>query len=264
MEMKEKIYSLRRDLILLLLGIFLSFTTQVAYDSIREFPIFQGIPLIIRTNVLAVAFGLATVALLMYFFWNERALIKEKKIDNQKGSAQTEDKPQTKDEKIKLSNIDSSFEDLRIALMNNYNSQTITHAGYIIALTVGLLTIISRWNDLLTYFKQSLCKEVLLLLVLSGILGLICYFSLRVKYWATLSDQVMLVRFNDLNINDENPTYIAALQNNAIGKLKDAGNRSRLTFFAFLTKEQPWLILFNGSMVSAILLSIIFWKFGLF
>ena len=148
--------------------------------------------------------------------------------------------------------------------MNSYNSQTITHAGYIIALTVGLLTIISRWNDLWTYFSESPSKEVILLLILSAILGLIWYFSLRVIYWATLSDQVMLVFASEIRINAESPTTIVALQNTAISKLKEAGTRNRLAFFAWLTKGHPLLTLFIGFIVSAILLIIVFWKFSLF
>lgn len=50
--------------------------------------------------------------------------------------------------KEKKTEIDPIFEKLRIALMENYNSQTLTHAGYIIALTVGILSLVSRWNDL--------------------------------------------------------------------------------------------------------------------
>jgi hypothetical protein len=159
-----------------------------------------------------------------------------------------------------LSAIDPSFENLRTALMNSYNSQIIAHAGYIIALTVGLLSIISRWDELWGYFRERKIKKWLFAVFLSAIIGFIWYFFLRVVYWATLSDQVMLVSFSDLHISEQSPTYIAALQNAAVDNLKDAGTRNILTKMASITKDYFYVTYFFGFFVSLIFLYIILWK----
>jgi hypothetical protein len=60
------------------MGVFLSFSIQVAYDAIKEYPAFQSISLVTRINVLSVVFGAATVVLIIYYFRNEIKLIREK------------------------------------------------------------------------------------------------------------------------------------------------------------------------------------------
>jgi uncharacterized BrkB/YihY/UPF0761 family membrane protein len=75
---KRRVFEVRRDILLLLLGIFLSFSVQVVYDAVKEYPAFQNIPLTLRLNSLAVVFGMATLVLFTYYLWNEVRLSREK------------------------------------------------------------------------------------------------------------------------------------------------------------------------------------------
>jgi hypothetical protein len=154
----------------------------------------------------------------------------------------------------------SELDALRVALMQSYNSQTITHAGYIIALTVGLLTIISRWSDLQTYFQPGTYRKITLLLILSCVFGLILYFSFRVIFWATLSDQVMLITENGVIISGSSPTYISALQNAALNRFESYISNNPILFLAWLTRVSPHLVFALGFLPSGIFLSGIFWK----
>jgi hypothetical protein len=128
--------------------------------------------------------------------------------------------------------------------MRNYSSQIITHAGYVIALTVGFLTIFSRLPDLWRFFGHNFIGEVALFFPLF-IIGFSClYFLVRIVYWATLCDQVMVVTEEELTRArateeelKEKP-IVFALEKKALDSLKDFAKRHRFTMknLARLTK----------------------------
>ena len=126
------------------------------------------------------------------------------------------------------------FEKLRIALMENYNSQTLTHAGYIIALTVGFLSIISRWTDLwlIGNLASVILWRIILLFIISTIVLLICYLSLRIVYWATMSDQVRVVTENDAAQINEGETLIIKIEYATVHKFENPAKFSLAKYLA--------------------------------
>jgi hypothetical protein len=76
------------------------------------------------------------------------------------------------------------FERLRAILIDQYHSQIMAHAGYILALIIGSLTLISRFD---IFIDRGLIGVLTLLLMLSAVVGLGVYFSGRLFYWNCLT-----------------------------------------------------------------------------
>jgi hypothetical protein len=106
-----------------------------------------------------------------------------------------------------LSVINPDFESLRTALINSYNSQTTNHAGYVIALIVGIFVLISS-GDLIKLFNNH---KTWFLFALSLPISLIEYFGLKIVFWAWMSSEVLTVTEQQaLNMNK--PTIINGIQ----------------------------------------------------
>ena len=59
---------LKRDMLLVLLGIFVSLVVQSAHDSIKEFDFFQGIPLVTRLGLESTIAAIGVFVILVYFY----------------------------------------------------------------------------------------------------------------------------------------------------------------------------------------------------
>jgi hypothetical protein len=119
---------------------------------------------------------------------------------------------------------EKAFEETRRCLLNSYHSYVQTHAAYMIALVIGLLTLISSFAA----FFKSFYWIIAFLYLVAGIL--LAYVILRTTYWTyyaskaitlTLDDAIML--FNKHNKHryeskkpyypkTKNPPYTAILQ----------------------------------------------------
>lgn len=86
---------------------------------------------------------------------------------------------------------DDPFEKVRIALLRYYNSQCIRHTGYVIALLIGLITVISTWKTSIVPQNALIVLEFVLFLALM-------YMGHRVFYWGHLASEVMYVSEDDL------------------------------------------------------------------
>jgi hypothetical protein len=138
--------------------------------------------------------------------------------------------------------------------MNNYNSHATTHAGYIIALIVGALSIIARWKDLWvignTVFLVS--TRVFLVFIVLGIFSIIIFFSSRVVFWATLSDQVLIVTEEEIS---PERTIIISIEYAAVRRFKSCSIFPNLKWFANLSyANRKWFLalLISSSLVLAI------------
>jgi hypothetical protein len=79
------------------------------------------------------------------------------------------------------------IEDSRRSLLQYYNSQTMTHIGYLVVLIIGSLTLISRWDS----FSNGFPIWDLFLLILSIIAGLTVQITGRTLFYGNLAYEIM-------------------------------------------------------------------------
>jgi len=75
----------------------------------------------------------------------------------------------------------------RRALLSYYNSQTMAHGGYIIALVVGILTVVSRWE----MFTESLVMRIWLVSALSLLSALGVYIIGRTLWYGAVTGGII-------------------------------------------------------------------------
>jgi len=78
------------------------------------------------------------------------------------------------------------YEHARAALLRYYNSQCMTHGGYLIALVIGLLTIISNWTN----FKDVIPLFYITVFFLITLCGYIIY---RIFWWGYFASTILHV-----------------------------------------------------------------------
>jgi len=78
---------------------------------------------------------------------------------------------------------DRAFEDLRKTLLDQYHLQTMTHAGYILALIIGMLTIIANFNP---FFEKGFTGVVIFCTIISLVLGTFIFFVGRLCFYTNL------------------------------------------------------------------------------
>jgi hypothetical protein len=147
-------------------------------------------------------------------------------------SPESEDHWEVKKEEI----YESEFDETRRCLLNSYNSYIQTHAGYMIALIIGLLTLISAFG---AFFKSLELTTVFILLIIA-ILLVSFYVVVRIYYWTyfantaisvTIDDVILLFNKNNTEFKSftKKPPCLAILQIAISQKLldeKDAGTVS--------------------------------------
>ena len=135
---------------------------------------------------------------------------------------------------------------MRKELMGIYSSQTITHVGYVLALIIGLLTFLSRWDTIRDFFSKRGLKNLDLIIVYL-VFVLTLFFLARIIYWSTLTDRATIVVPSNLKLTDEY-TYINEIERAAIDKF-DTSNL--LNNLALLTEDYGLLlIVIPASVVS--------------
>lgn len=96
------------------------------------------------------------------------------------------------------------YESLRVALLKYYNSQCMTHAGYVISIFIGLMVVVSRFDVFIateTMFLFYVAISVLFISLSYAILGTI--------YWGCLSTWVLRVVPNpSKEEKNETPIFI--------------------------------------------------------
>jgi hypothetical protein len=77
------------------------------------------------------------------------------------------------------------FDALKKILIDQYHSQLMAHAGYILALILGTLTLLSRLD---VFMGLGTFGVVTIFALLSMVAGLIFYFVSRLCYWNCLEN----------------------------------------------------------------------------
>jgi hypothetical protein len=90
----------------------------------------------------------------------------------------------------------SSFENDRLALLNSYDSQTLTHAGFLVTVSLAfaalLITIPSSKDDNLEKIFGKY-KNWIILVSFLFLTTLLLYISYRMFFWSWMSSEVMVV-----------------------------------------------------------------------
>jgi len=126
--------------------------------------------------------------------------------------------------------IANGFERSRATLLQTYSHQTITHGGYVIALIIGALTMISRWND----FSSN---PLPFFIVLALVLGFGIYASSRAVFWAYLTGETSVVKISDLMYDDPLNTPIGRLQSEVLARFR---NSSSWPLKDFVSDKAGW------------------------
>ena len=120
--------------------------------------------------------------------------------------------PQTEAEPYQVRKSDTVTENSRGYLLSYYNTQTMTHGGYIIALVIGALTLISRWQkfaegkgkEILSKRVFIRCRWIIFIFVISSIIALGVYMIGRTLWWGALASKVMNTKVDENNIDVNN------------------------------------------------------------
>ncbi len=97
------------------------------------------------------------------------------------------------------------LEETRRCLLNMYHSSIQTHAGYLIAIIIGSLTLFSRWQDFFNCIAPWYSEWVfLVLLYLLIVIGF--WTIMRISYWNSYSNyalgiipKTVVKKFNEYN-----------------------------------------------------------------
>lgn len=76
--------------------------------------------------------------------------------------------------------------------MNSYNSQALTHAGFILALIIGLFTLVSS-QTIWDFYRSGQFGKFVTFSIIGSDLGLCVYFFFKILYWYFLSNAVLSV-----------------------------------------------------------------------
>jgi hypothetical protein len=88
---------------------------------------------------------------------------------------------------------ESEFEILRETLLNQYHSENLTHSGFIIALIIGVFSIVANYKD---FFNGGTFAILIFYFFLSAAFTLGCYVIGRLLYWIALSTSVLTISHN--------------------------------------------------------------------
>lgn len=131
--------------------------------------------------------------------------------------------------------------------------------GYVIALTVGALTIISRWKDMRTYFRRRRWVPYFVLVL---VFFLIFHFVLRVSYWSYLSYSILHVTENDVvGYMKPNQSVIFAMQDFIYYKRFVAASYSHPHFYIIKLLQDGGLYSFLVYPIGAFVIAL-FWTYG--
>jgi len=144
-------------------------------------------------------------------------------------------------------------EETRRALLNYYNSQTMTHGGYMIALAVGFTTLISRW----TKFKDSNWAWFIIILLVSLIITSGFYILMRTRLYGYLANSVMRIELKVESVSER--TLMNALHTRALWEVYE--DHWELPYFRSLTVAWVLVVYVLGLLFSVLFLSSL--KFGM-
>ena len=117
------------------------------------------------------------------------------------------------------------LEEIRKTLLNQYHTYTTAHTGLIIAIIIGTLTLLSRWD---IFFDSSL-SLLIFYLIISFIVGLTFYITGRLSYWTSLSNMALILtekKFNEFHRKHSESPCICSMQICATEEIGEHHTRS--------------------------------------
>jgi hypothetical protein len=87
----------------------------------------------------------------------------------------------------------SEFEENRRCLLNIAHSKNQTHAGYLIAIVIGALTLISRWDIFFNLPQKPVSPSITIIffIMISAIIAITIYLVERTFYWTSYGTAVL-------------------------------------------------------------------------
>ena len=164
--------------------------------------------------------------------------------------------PQPKDQPIDYGN--ASLEKFRETLLQQYHSQNVTHAGFVIAVIIGTLTLISRWDS---FFGKGQLPLMIFYAIVSLIVGLSFYFVGRLSYWISLSNITLMLKESEFKDYYQKQTEklpcLCVLQQCAVQMVRDNPKKSWQLLLAKLSTVKLVIAgLFLSVLVYSVLLTI--------
>ena len=83
---------------------------------------------------------------------------------------------------------ESEFDESRRCLLNTYNSYIQTHAGYMIALIIGFLALLSSFRS---FIDGGLVAVIFFVILLAGVLKAFSYILLRITFWSSFANDAI-------------------------------------------------------------------------
>lgn len=149
---------------------------------------------------------------------------------------------------------ETELERSRRALLTYYNSQTMTHGGYIIALVIGILTLISRW----TTFNENVLIWNIFLFMVSCLLIICAHVVGRALFWGALAYEILNAKLAGPDKDEKTVMFQLHIEarNQVVERNKVAGHfttsRSVLLLVAeFVLAILLWLVLSRLSSILA-------------
>lgn len=143
----------------------------------------------------------------------------------------------------------TDFENLKLALMNSYSSQTIAHVGYIIGLAVGIAAILYQ-VDFKNFSKDFVrWKRILFFYIPLGLLsGMMVFMVFREIYWSWMSGEVLRVPYSDISnllATSTDPTYTPAfaIQSYCTTHYPSVGGLSSFVFSLYYNSLNMYIVL---------------------
>jgi hypothetical protein len=127
------------------------------------------------------------------------------------------------------------FEKNRRILLQNYNSNIQTHAGYLIAIIIGSLTVISQSE---TFLNNGLPSRLAFYVLLDLIFILSFYVVGRMLYWTFLSSGVIDMVYSKFTSYREDHEYYYIENGSHIRNVSDRRQHSKLRLIQDLAIEE--------------------------
>jgi hypothetical protein len=104
----------------------------------------------------------------------------------------------------------TDFEALRIALMDFYNTQAITHVGYVVGLVIAIIPLFNLYISG-RFYNYGKFKRLILYLPACTMASLIFYFICRIAFWSWLGTVVLIITPEQIAIANSS-TQISGIQ----------------------------------------------------
>jgi hypothetical protein len=120
-----------------------------------------------------------------------------------------------------LSNQNDNLENTRLCLLKLWHGYNQTHAGYLIAIIIGTLTLISRWDIVFVVYNLPIVRYAFYF-ILIAISCVVSYVIKRMFYWITLSSFLAKIEKKDIIAEYQGAPYAFSLEKTARQQYKES------------------------------------------